>query len=126
MPEDVQTRFEQVTGSTIIEGYGLMSVASAIEPLRAANKLSGKDHFSLSYFSQNAGKVRATCGAQFETEPLGILSNQVDILFVVAGSSLDEQDDTPLYAQLRKLAAHGVALGGISGGGEPIWRPRDP
>ncbi|MFN3252401.1 GlxA family transcriptional regulator [Roseibium album] len=104
-------------GFLLIEGYALLSVASAIEPLRAANKLSGKAHFSLSYFSQNAGKVRATCGAQFETEPLGILSNQVDILFVVAGNNLGNHEDTTLYAQLRKLAAHGVALGGISGGG---------
>lgn len=104
-------------GFLLVDGYALMSVASATEPLRAANLLSGSDLFSVTYYSHNAGKARATCGAYFETEPLGILTNQVDLLLVVAGSNLGDAENASLFAQLRKLAAHGVDLGGISGGG---------
>ncbi|WP_299475579.1 GlxA family transcriptional regulator [uncultured Roseibium sp.] len=111
-----ETRRRKI-GFLLIDGYALMSVASAIEPLRAANLLGESKHFTLSYYSQNAGKVRASCGAYFETEPLGILSNQVDLLFVVAGSNLGDAENAAFYAQLRRLAAHGVELGGISGGG---------
>lgn len=111
-----ETRRRKI-GFLLVDGYALMSVASAIEPLRAANLLGGSEYFQLTYYSQNAGRARASCGAYIETEPLGILSNQVDLLLVAAGTNLDEAENTAFYAQLRKLAAHGVALGGISGGG---------
>ncbi|MCV0425217.1 MAG: helix-turn-helix domain-containing protein [Roseibium sp.] len=60
--------------------------------------------------------MSASCGASFDTEPLPRHGTDLDILFVVAGGNPMSVRDPQLLGKLRALAAHGTALGGISGG----------
>ncbi len=108
-------------GFLLIDGFALMSCASAVEPLRAANLLADHALYDPIYLSRAGGRVRASCGAWFETETLEN-AGRLDMLFVVAGGDPIGFEDTALFARLRELAARGLRLGGISGGGVILAR----
>ncbi|AZO33021.1 GlxA family transcriptional regulator [Mesorhizobium sp. M1B.F.Ca.ET.045.04.1.1] len=93
-----------------------MSAASAVEPLRAANLLSGRVLYDLNFMSAKGGWMRSSVSGAFETEPVSQAGTDFDILFVVAGGNPLTYRDDRILAWLRRLARSGVPLGGISGG----------
>ena len=91
-----------------------MSAASAVEPLRAANLLSGDDLYDLRFLSRDGGPVRASCGAIFETDPIAV-GPVPDLVFVIAGAiPLRLRTGGAGLAQASKRRRG--PLGGISGG----------
>lgn len=104
-------------GLVLIHGYALMSTAAAIEPLRAANLLAGRDLYALRFLSPWGGRVSASAGSAFDTEAIGTCAGEAfDLVLVVAGGNPFTVHEPALDAWLRRLDARGVALGGISGG----------
>lgn len=101
-------------------GYALMSLASAVEPLRAANHLAGRPLYQCRYISGAGGFAASTSGGGFQTEPLSALAQTdlapPDLALVVAGGNPMLFEDRNLNRALRALAHRGVPLGGISGG----------
>ena len=57
MSDDSQV---QTYGFILIDGFALMSYASASEPLRAANLLAGRDLYRLAAFSPDGSMARAS------------------------------------------------------------------
>lgn len=107
---------EKAVGIVLIDGFALMSAASTIEPLRAANRLSGSDLYRTRLFSEKGGWIASSCGGAFETEPLANAAVDLDLLFVVAGGDPLARAGSALLSHLRALNVRGVPLGGISGG----------
>ncbi|RJL10726.1 GlxA family transcriptional regulator [Paracoccus siganidrum] len=103
-------------GFVLIDGYALMSMASAVEPLRAANLLSGRALFELTFLSADGGWQRSSVDSAFETLPLKAARPDFDVVFVVAGGEPMGYRDPRVLGWLRRLDRGGVALGGISGG----------
>lgn len=103
-------------GFLLIDGYALMSTASAVEPLRAANLLSGRHLFDLTFLSAGGGWQRSSVESAFETVPLTVAGKAFDVVFVVAGGEPMDFRDRHVLGWLRRLDRSGVALGGISGG----------
>lgn len=110
-------------GFILTPGYALMSLTSAVEPLRAANLLAGRTLYRMRFFSLEGGFVESTAGGGFETEPLDRMGTEFDIVFVVAGGNPLQYVPPPVLARgLRQLDARKVPLGGISGGGAVLAR----
>jgi len=104
-------------GFVLVPGYALMSLACAVEPLRAANHLAGNALYRFSFHSVAGGFAASTSGGGFETVPLSQAQGSgLDIAFVVAGGNPMLYDDPALARGLRALTQRGVRLGGISGG----------
>ncbi|MGE3371449.1 MAG: GlxA family transcriptional regulator [Rhizobiaceae bacterium] len=103
-------------GFLLLPDYALMSAATAVEPLRAANLLSGRRLYDPQFLSIEGGWMRSSIGGGFETVPLASAGEDFDILFLVAGGNPLEQRDARVLSFLRRLARRGVPLGGISGG----------
>jgi AraC family transcriptional regulator, glycine betaine-responsive activator len=103
-------------GFVLTPDYSLMALAAAVEPLRAANLLEGRNLFNCRYFSANGGFLPSSAGGGFQTEVLHSKLVGVDVLFLVAGGSPLLQDDPDLIKTIRTLGRQGIALGGISGG----------
>ena len=104
-------------GFLLIPGYALMSVASAVDPLRAANLLGRAGHYRMSFVTAEGGWAPtsvAACG--FQTVPMAEVEADFDILFVVAGGDPLSFRDPRVSAWLRRAARAGTPLGGISGG----------
>jgi transcriptional regulator GlxA family with amidase domain len=103
-------------GFVLVEDYALMSIAAGVEPLRAANLLSGRIVYEMTFLALAGHSAKASVGASFETLPVAEAGTDFDIVFVVAGGNPFEIADPTLDAWLRRLDRVGVRLGGISGG----------
>jgi transcriptional regulator GlxA family with amidase domain len=94
-----------------------MSYASTIEPLRAANQISGKPLYRWWHAAPGDQPAIASCGVA--VVPDFKLESEVglpDLLLVCAGANPATFHDRRIFAWLRKLALRGIPIGGISGG----------
>lgn len=103
-------------GFLLIPDFALLAYASTIEPLRAANRLSGRTLYRWSHVAidgvsaeaSNGVSIRADCGVGPEL--------RFDYVIVCAGGNPAGFHHGPTFAWLRQLARRGVRLGGVSGG----------
>jgi transcriptional regulator GlxA family with amidase domain len=113
--KQVQARAQSV-GFLLVPGFALMSYAAAVEPLRAANLISGKPLYRWWHAAPGGKPVMASNGLAIIPD-IGVGTDRdVDMLFVCAGGNPATFNDKPVFAWLRKLARRGVTIGGISGG----------
>jgi AraC family carnitine catabolism transcriptional activator len=104
-------------GFLLVPGFALMTYASAVEPLRAANQLTGKTLYRWWHAAPGDKPAIASNGAavlpdyKFGADPGGL-----DLMIVCAGGNPASFNDKRTFAWLRRLAARGVTMGGISGG----------
>ncbi len=103
-------------GFLLVPGFALMSYAAAIEPLRAANLLSGKELYRWWHAAPGGEPVLASNGVAIIPDCGTDAERAADMVFVCAGGNPATFDDRSVFAWLRRLARKGVAIGGISGG----------
>ncbi len=110
----------RIIGFLPVDDFPLMSYASAIEPLRAANLLSGRRLYDWRHYSVTGAPPRASNGV---TTPCDLsvaeaarADQKLDLLLVCAGARPETFADAPTFAWLRRLANRGVTIGGVSGG----------
>ncbi|MBM3604695.1 MAG: GlxA family transcriptional regulator [Alphaproteobacteria bacterium] len=108
-------------GFILTPDYSLMSLTSAVEPLRAANHLAGREFYQPVFYSTDGGFAASTSGGGFNTLLLS-KAIPVDLAFVVAGGNPLRYEDAALSRGLRALQAGRIPLGGISGGAAILAR----
>ena len=101
-------------GFLLVEGFSLMSYASAVEPLRAANVLSGKPLYQ--WFNIAAGASTASSGLPVPADFAIGERTEFDTVFVCAAGNPTTFRHRPTLSWLRQLARNGTRVGGISGG----------
>lgn len=103
-------------GFLLIPGFSLMSYAAAVEPLRAANQLSGKTLYRWWQTAPGNGPAVASNGAAMLSNHEFGADDLPDLLLVCAGGNPSAFSDRKTFAWLRRLSQQGVIIGGISGG----------
>jgi transcriptional regulator GlxA family with amidase domain len=106
----------QTVGLLLVPGFALMSYASVVEPLRAANLLAGRELYRWIHVTPGPQIVTASCGA---TVPCTAKSGdrlKLDLLLVCAGGNPASFRDKPTLQWLKTQAAQGLRIGGVSGG----------
>ncbi|MEL6645405.1 MAG: GlxA family transcriptional regulator [Pseudomonadota bacterium] len=98
-----------------IPGFALMSYACTVEPLRAANLLSGHTLYDVSHFG-DAPLIGSSGAASVERRHVIGETVDLDLLLVVAGGDPFAFRDPATLAWLRRMARRGVRIGGVSGG----------
>ena len=106
----------QTVGLLLVPGFALMSYASVVEPLRAANLLAGRELYRWVHITPGPDTVAASCGAMVPCPVRPGEEGRLDFLFVCAGGNPRAFRDRATLAWLRSLAARGVRIGGVSGG----------
>lgn len=107
----------QTFGFLLIPGFALLPYACAVEPLRAANVLSGRTLYAWRHFSPGGEPAAASNGVVIAAEPLPATpAPELDTLLVCAGGNPSTFHHEPTFARLRRISRQGVKLGGISGG----------
>jgi transcriptional regulator GlxA family with amidase domain len=101
----------------LVDGFSMMSLASAIEPLRSFNRLIGEEKFAWRLARVGAGPVYASNGLAFETQPVSEAITGAEILFVCGGLRIKLPNERSYHAALRAAARLGLALGSLSTGG---------
>lgn len=106
----------RTVGFLLVPGFALMSYAAAVEPLRAANLISGHDLYRWWHASPGGEPVTASNGVAIIPDVNVGTKRDADIMFVCAGGNPATFNDKAVFAWLRQLARRGVTVGGISGG----------
>lgn len=105
----------QHIGLLLLPGFPLMSYAAVVEPMRAANLLSGSQLFRWTNMGATA-TVTSSSGLVAQCERIERALPRFHLLFVVTGGNPARFDHKPTFAWLRRMAKTGTRLGGVSGG----------
>jgi transcriptional regulator GlxA family with amidase domain len=105
-----------------LPNYSLIAVANALEPLRMANRLVGKEVYQWSLISMDGQASGASSGLTLS--PTGSLDKlgAVDIVFVCGGINVRDAVSPALLTALRRLADRRVPLGALCTGGYALAR----
>lgn len=103
-------------GFLVNDGFPLLSLASSVESLRAANAVTGKDLYRWAFLTTSGNDTFSSCRMLVRPDHDSFDTVSVDILVVCAGDSAIHFHDERVFALLRRLARKGVRIGGLSGG----------
>lgn len=107
---------ERRIGVLLLDGFAMMSYASLVEPMRAANLLSRRKLYDIIHVGRSLEPI-ASSGAASVTPEVSVGADlKLDYLFVVAGGDPTGFAHAPTFAWLSRQALAGVRLGGVSGG----------
>ena len=101
-------------GFLLFPEFPMMAFAAAIEPLRAADRLTGERLFEWRLYSRDGDAVHASNGISVAVDSAISDESKLDMLLTCAGTRDAGADDAAVAKWLRALARNGVRLGGIS------------
>ena len=100
----------------LITEFSMMAFTSAIEPLRLANRVSGKKLYEWRIISLDGAPVMASNGAEILTTDSIDSSDRAKIIFVVSGVDVQRYEDERVFAFLRRAAREGAVIGALCTG----------
>lgn len=103
-------------GMLLIPGFAMMAFTSAIEPLRAANRIADRPLYRWHLYSPDGEPVHASNG--IAVLPDGPLASAPDLslIFLCGGLDANHFDDPTVLAWLRERAQTGTPVGALSTG----------
>ncbi len=106
----------------LVERFTLLAFASALEPLRIANRMAGRPVYDWRVLSVDGAPV--TCSAGLAVTPDGGLENPArdSTILVVGGLDVRRAATKPLMTWLRRESRRGQAVGAICTGAEVLAR----
>lgn len=99
----------------VLDQANMLSLASAMDPMRAANRMASRDLFAWQFVTTTGAPATLTSGLQVPGIALARLT-RCDLLVVVASFDIDRQSTPSLLAGLRRIAATGAMIAGLDGG----------
>lgn len=100
----------------VMPGSSLMSVACAIDPLRAANRIAAKTVFDWHIVSNDGQPPQMTGGLGFPVSATFDPDERTDLFVIVSGFGSNEMRDRSLLKKIYRTAASARAVGGIEAG----------
>ena len=107
-------RFPQRIAIFLVAKFAMMDLSSIIEPLRHANRMSGRQLYSWHILSKDGGPVSASSGVTVQAEATLAQGDRYDVLIAAAGIDGHLYDDREVFAQLRRLARRGMDIGAVN------------
>ncbi len=105
-----------------LPNYSLIALANAVEPLRMANRLVGREVYEWAILSMDGQAVPASSGIALSPTAALAKLGSVDILFICGGINVRDAVSPALIAHLRRIADRRVPLGGLCTGGYALAR----
>ncbi len=101
-------------GFLLVDDFGMLGFASALDALRYANAISGRPLYDWKIYSKDGAAVQSSAGVRIQVD--GAISDAAgtDLLLVTAGVGAERYRNEALFDGLRRLARKGVTLGGVS------------
>ncbi len=115
------TRF----GFLLIHDFTMISMSSAVEPLRMANRICEQDHYVWKTISESGEPVCASDGLSVNVDH-GIADEHVlsalDAVIVCGGLRMEQNATGPILSWLRRVHQRGLGLGAICTGSYVLAR----
>jgi len=105
---------EQI-GFLLVPGFSAMAFFSAIEPLRVANRLAGRQLYSWRIYALESDRIEASNGMRLVADST-FGTECAPTLIVCAGFHPERAESKSTLATLRKVARAGVRLGALDTG----------
>ncbi|SMF79505.1 transcriptional regulator, AraC family with amidase-like domain [Tistlia consotensis] len=103
-------------GFLLFDGFSNLVLANAIEPLRAANQLSGRLLFRRSLLTPDGAPATSSSGIAVNPDRPLAEAGPLDLLFVVAGYGFRERAGPAALAALGRAAQRSQRLAGLDTG----------
>jgi len=100
----------------LVDKFSMFSLAAAIDVMRSANRLLGRDVYSWTTVSADGETVTASNGLPLKIDYAIADLPAVDILFVCAGMTVEFAGKSKVISALRTIGRRGAALGALSVG----------
>lgn len=107
----------------LLDNFTLISLSAAVEPLRMANRESGRAHFHWRTLSMDGGPVAASDGLSVNVDAAASSDTalrDVDLLVVCGGVQIQRNLTPPVTRFLHAAKSQGIALGAICTGSEVL------
>ena len=109
-------------GFLMFQGFPMACLTSAIEPLRAANEISGTRAFAWVLLAETLAPVRSSAEVRFTPDQTLDAARGIDQIYLLSPPTAGFQAPRHSPAVLRRLDRAGVTLGAFSGGIFPLAR----
>ncbi len=106
----------QVFGFYLVPGFSMLGFTSAVEPLRAANRLAERNLYDWRLISKTGEAVASSSGIEVVPHDSIRSAGRLPNLIVVAGLEAHRHRDAEVFAWLRRLARQGCRIGALSTG----------
>ncbi|MEX0970972.1 MAG: GlxA family transcriptional regulator [Paracoccaceae bacterium] len=103
-------------GLLVLPESSMMSLASTLDPMRAANRFARRPLFSWSIVTPNGTPATLTCGLDVASAGKLATLGAVDLLIVISGFNQSLHATPTLLHQLRRMAPRLSCLGGVEAG----------
>ncbi len=100
----------------VLPQASILEVASALDPLRNANRHLGHEAYRWRVVTPDGGPVPLTCGIELPSTGSLAQATGAEALIVIAGYRLAEVATRPLIRDLRRIAPRFQLVGGIDAG----------
>lgn len=101
----------------LLPAFNAMATMAFLDPLRAANYLTGTALYAWDVISREGGSLSASNGLNIgETQALGAAGDRYDYVVVSSSWTPEAYRDHKLFEWLRRCAGKGAALGAIDTG----------
>ncbi|OCP17014.1 GlxA family transcriptional regulator [Ensifer sp. LC163] len=112
--EKIQSVIDVVV--VVLPESSIMSLASVLDPMRAANRVSGREVFRWRLLSADGEPVALTCGIPITVDGMFTLPLDGDVLLAIGGFNLDRHVGRKFIATLQECARHFEVVAGIESG----------
>jgi len=115
---DIYAHSEDTLSVTVLllPESSMMVLASVIDPMRAANRLSERQCFTWRIVTTHGKPVNCTCGIQITPDEVLNVDTAGDVLFIVSGFNQYSYINIDEIALIRRIAPRFHALGGADTG----------
>lgn len=104
----------EIVGFFLVPDFPMLGFSAAVEPLRIANWITGRELYVWRVMSKDGKPVPASNGCLLTPQASMSEARQCSHLLVCAGVNCCYYRDRQVFAWLRSLARRGVRLGGLS------------
>ena len=109
-------------GFLLFPGFPMACLTQAIEPLRAANEITGRKVFGWALIGEDLAPVRSSAEVRFDVDMALCDVVGLDDIFLLSPPTAEFANARRGFAALRRLDRAGMVLGGFSGGIFPLVR----
>ena len=106
----------QLFGFILVPDFSMMAVTAAIEAMRQANRLSGRELYGWRLYTADGAPIRASNGFFLPIDGDLEAASSLDTIAVCGGLQIHLQDTSRLCPWLRKMARRGADIGAICTG----------
>ena len=103
-------------GFLLVPEYSMIAFASAVEPLRMANRLSGRNLYQWRVYTIDGEAVPASNGLRVAPDDAIEKAGRPDAMFICGGVNVGRAWDRALMFWLRRLAQQKIPLGALCTG----------